>query len=177
MMQTVSNEYATALFMLACENGKKDEYKNALELVNSAFLEMREYVMFLASKSIPLSERLDALEGAFSGKIPEEVLSYLMLLCEKGRIVSFSDSVNEYNKLFDASNHVTNVKVTSATTLSETEKEKLKAKLQVMCKSEVSIEYETDETLLGGITLEMDGKVLDGSIKSRMRDIKDVISK
>ena len=46
-----------------------------------------------------------------------------------------------------------------------------------MFKTAVEIEYMTDSSILGGILIEADGKIIDGSLKARLRDIKEVINK
>ena len=176
-MTEVSKEYGTALFMLACENNKKEEYADALLKLEEVFLETPEYQEFLASPSIPLSERLCAIDNAFSKNIPEEVLSYLKLLCEKGRISCFNDSLKEYTALYDESKKISNAKVVSAVELNEEEKKKVCEKLENMLKTTVEIEYATDPSLLGGILIETEGKVLDGSLRTRLHDIKEVINK
>ena len=66
--------------------------------------------------------------------------------------------------------------VTAEAPLTDEEKEKLKNKLEAMTKSTVSMEYFIDESLLGGLIAEIDGKVLDGSLRKRLHDIKEVIN-
>ena len=175
-MTEIGKEYGTALFMLACEQDKKEEYAAALDELKRDFDENPDYIVFLSSLSIPLSERLGAIEKAFSGKIPEDVVSYVQLLCEKGRISFFYESAEEYGKLLDESMKVSKAKVVSAAELSEEEKKALKEKLENMNKTSVEMEYSVDEALIGGIIVEIDGKVMDGSLRSRLRDIKDVIN-
>lgn len=175
-MTQISKEYAAALFMLACEKEKQEEYGTALKMLKDAFLENPDYLVFLGSRSIPLSERLDAIEKAFHEHLPEDVVSFLKLLCEKGRVNYFSDAVEEYKNLLDASKRVSNAKVTSAVSLTDEEKEKLGQKLKTISNTTVQMEYVIDPSLLGGIIVEMDGKVLDGSLKNRLRDIKEVMN-
>ena len=175
-MAEISREYAEALFMLAAESNKADEYGEALGLLENAFCENPEYILFLSSRSIPQSERIGAIDEAFSDKLPEEVVSYLKLLCEKGRIPYFSESVCEYKKLLDASKRVTTAKVTSAVELTEEEKIRLTEKLEKNSGCKVSMEYFIDESLLGGMIVETDGKVIDGSLRTRLRNIKEVIN-
>ncbi|MBE7053348.1 MAG: ATP synthase F1 subunit delta [Ruminococcaceae bacterium] len=174
-MNQISREYATALFMLACEKDVKKDYADVLNFLKDEFTKEEDYIPFLASKSIKLSERLGAIETAFSGKIPQDVVSYLMLLCEKGRINIFLESVDIYNELLDLSMHTANAKVTSAVSLTDDEKLSLKKKLETITKKSVDIEYFIDESLIGGIVVEIDGKIIDGSVKNSLRDIKDVI--
>ena len=40
----------------------------------------------------------------------------------------------------------------------------------------MNLEYSVDETLLGGLIVELDGKIMDGSVKNRLREIKEVIN-
>ena len=76
-MAEISKEYGAAIFMLACEENAKKEYGKALQETKNAFSENPDYMEFLASPSIPMSERLSALESAFLEKVPENVLSFL----------------------------------------------------------------------------------------------------
>ena len=175
-MTDVGKEYGAALFMLACEAGKKREYATALNMIRECFKEHSDYPVFLSSPSVPLSKRLSAIEAAFAGRLPEQVLSFLMLLCEKGRIDCFSVSADEYNALLDHSEHISNAKVTSAEPLTAAEKTKLRKKLESVYKGEVHIEYFTDKDLLGGLVVEVDGSIMDGSLRQRLRDVKDVMN-
>ena len=46
-----------------------------------------------------------------------------------------------------------------------------------MLNSAVEAEYEIDGSIIGGVIIEADGKVFDGSIRSRLRDVKDVMNR
>lgn len=175
-MSDIGKEYGAALFMLACEAGEKKNYANALKTVWECFCETPEYPVFLASPSVSQNERIKAIEAAFAARIPEHVLSFLMLLCEKGRMSCFESAMLEYNALLDASEHIFNAKVISAAPLTDAEKEKLKKKLETVYHGTVHMTYEVDPSLLGGLIVDVDGKILDGSLRQRLRDVKDVIS-
>ena len=79
-------------------------------------------------------------------------------------------------KLFYISQRVINAKVTSAVALTDTEKAKLIRKMEDTHKGKVQAEYLVDKELLGGMTLEIDGRILDGSLCHRLREIKDVMN-
>ncbi len=174
-MADIGKEYGTALFMLAREKDAEEQYFQALELLKTSFENEPGYTEFLASPSINLAERISAIESAFEGKIPEDVLSYLCLLCEKGRIPDFMDSHEQYALLLDAFRRVANAVVTSALELTEEEKKALNEKLEKMCGASVKIEYRIDPSIIGGVIVEMDGKTIDGSLRSRLSSVKDVI--
>ena len=175
-MTDIAKEYGTALFMLACEVNEKNGYGEELESVKDTFAEFPEYTELLSSPSIPLGERLELIDRTFSGAVAEHVLSYLKLLCEKGRIQYFSETVEQYKALLDASERVLSVKITSAVELTDAEKQKLVNKLELIEKSKVHAEYSVDATLLGGLIVEVDGKIMDGSLRHRLHDVKEVIN-
>lgn len=174
-MTEISKEYGTALFMLAAENGKQREYDEALSLISTVFAENPEYSDFLASPGVSLEERLSAIDAAFAS-LPEDVMSYLKLLCERGRIGGLNESIKEYKQLLAASEHVSTAFVTSAVELTEEEISALKKKLEAYCHSTVSMEFSIDPSLLGGLIVEIDGRVFDGSVRHHLNEVKDVIS-
>ena len=175
-MTEIIKEYSTALFMLASENGEQKEYAGLLGEIKDIFLKNPNYLTLLSSPSIPVTERLLAIDEVFKDKLPEYLLSYLKLLCEKGRIGEFIESVAEYNALLNASERVFLVKVTSAKELTDEEKSKLIQKLENLQRGTVEAEYSVDSTLLGGMIVEIDGKVMDGSLRRRLQDVKEVIN-
>lgn len=177
VMNELSKEYGTAIFALACEENAKKEYARALEDVRKVFEEQPEYLHLISSPSIPLSERLTAIETAFATKVPENVLSYLQLMCQKGRIMLFLESIEHFNELFDASEQITTAKVTSAIPLTDEEKRKLSEKLERIYKKSIILDCFIDEAMLGGLIVEIDGNILDGSLRQRLREVKEVMNK
>lgn len=174
-MADVSKEYAEALFAVACESGAENDVMTALDGVLCAFDENPEYAELLASPGISLGERLGAIETTFGRSVPECVLSYLMLLCEKGRIAIFRESVGEYRNLLNIRNSLNTAKVISAIELSKSEKQALKEKLEKISGSTVELDCVIDPDILGGVIVEMNGRVIDGSLRHRLREVKEVI--
>ena len=175
-MTEISNDYAVALFSLALENGQKKEYGTALEHISAMLCENPEYLDFLASPHIPATERCEAVEKAFGDSLPEQVMSFLQLLCEKGKISIFEDCVASYKKLLDESEKIALAKITSATELTDAEKDELVQKLEKKTGRKVTLDCCVDSAIMGGIIVEIDGKIIDGSVRARLADVKDVIS-
>ena len=174
-MNEIGKEYGDALFMLALEEDRAKEYGDSLQAIQAAFLENPEYSQLLASPDVSLRERIAVIDAVFAKSVPQQVLSFVKLLCEKGRISCFEASYEEYMALFYASQRVINAKITSAVTLTDTEKAKLIRKLEDTHKGKVQAEYLVDKELLGCMIVEIDGRILDGSLRHRLREIKDVM--
>jgi len=176
-MSDIATEYAKALFMLAAEKECKEEYKNALETVSAIFDENPAYAEFLSTFAIPLNERLDAIETAFSNSVPRDIVSFLKILCEKKHIMEFTECAKQYIEMYNELSHVSNAKVISAVELSEKEKTALKEKLEKTSGCAMIIEYTVDPSILGGLIVEADGKIMDSSLKKQLKDVKDVIQR
>lgn len=176
-MNDMTREYAEALFALACEENSAEEYSKALGTIAEVMHENPQYMDFLVCPGIPVTERLGALEEAFSGRIPDYVLHFMQLLCEKGRIRLFDGCVREYNMLLDASHHVAVARVTSAVELTAPEKERITAKLEKITGKSVALECYTDPAIMGGVVIETEGRAIDGSLRRHLHEVKDVIGR
>lgn len=176
-MSQVKVEYAQALFMLAMEKECVESFEKALDEIADAFEKEPRYMQFLSSPGIALSERLSAIESAFGTAYPREIVSFLKLLCERRHIEELVECVCEYKRLANEISKVSEAKVISAVELTDTEKEALKQKLEKMSGHKVMLDLTVDKSILGGIIVEIDGKVMDNSLKKHLKDVKDVISK
>lgn len=174
-MSEVAKEYGAALYMVAAESEQTDAFAKALSIIGKAFAENPDYPILLASPNIPMDERLGQIEQAFGGAVEQEVVSFLQLLCQKGHIHDFEAAAEEYRALWQAATRVCDAVVTSAVPLNETQQQKLLEKLEQTSHRTVRAVYRVDPSVMGGVIVEMDGKVLDGSLRQRLREIKDVM--
>ncbi len=174
-MGQIEKEYAAALFMLAAESGCEREISESLAQVSSVFSENPEYTEFLSSPSVPGKERVHSLEQALGAYVPEYVLSFLSLLCERRRIGGFEGCREEYDKLLREAEKRSTAFVTSAAELTEVQKADLKDRLEKLSGQSVDMEFSVDTELIGGIVVKLDDKLFDGSLKKRLQEIKETI--
>lgn len=175
-MTTTSKDYADALFSLAVEEGTLEEMLPALRLVKDTLAGDQEAVDMLASPAIPKDERIAVIDAAFAGNLPEHVLSFLKVLCGNGYIRCLNECVDEFEELYRAAKNLSTAYVTSAVPLTEADCAALKAKLEKRLHRSITLECSVDASLLGGLVVRVDGKVLDGSIRHRLDEIKEVMN-
>ncbi len=175
-MKEIAKQYAEALFAIACEEANEDAVMAALDNVAAAFDQAPEYMELLTSPGIPLTERTALIDKTFGGRIPETVLSLVGLMCEKGRLRLFSFCRDEYRRLLHVRRAVVTAKVTSAVPLTKGEQAALIRQLQKKNGGTVRLSCEIDPSIMGGVIVEMEGTVIDGSLRRRLRDAKEVMS-
>ena len=67
--------------------------------------------------------------------------------------------------------------MSSAVALTEREKTELKEKLEKRLGRTIRLECAIDPSLLGGLLVQVDGRVIDGSLKHRLHEIKEVMNR
>ena len=175
-MISTSNDFAAALFMLAMEENKLDEFQSDLLKVKDAFDENPDYVLLLSSPGIPKYERIAAIDKAFGEDLSEHVVSFIKVLCEHGKVTEIGECIKVFRELKKQAENRVTARVRSAVALDEDQVSRLKAILEKKLGSQVKIKQIIDKKVLGGVKIEFEDKVIDGSVKKQLHDIKEVIS-
>ncbi len=167
--------YGEALFSLAEEEKQIHEYIAALENVADIFRENPLYTELLSCPSIAVSERLSMLDTALSGNFPEHIISFLMLLCERGELNLINNCIRHFLALVNADR--IEFTVTSAVQLTDDEQLRLAQVLANKYGKQVILTCKTDNKILGGLIIKSDGIIIDGSLRKSLHEMKRVIEK
>lgn len=175
MRNKISLEYAEALFTLACEENLAEEYLSNLQFVKEAINSQEDFLLLLRSPSLSFEEKAGVIDSVFGNILREHTLSFLKLLCQKGRIELLPLCIEDFEKLYNELNRVVVAEVTSAVPLTSEEKEGLKLNLEKKTGHRVQLLCQVDENILGGIIVRTEDYVLDGSLKEKIHRVKEVI--
>jgi len=175
-MSGSGKEYAIALYELAREGNVVSEVGDGLHFISKTIDLTPEYRTFLEAPGIPLEDRLNSIDEAFKGEVADLVVSFLGVLTSHGAINRLEDCIKEYDILFNLAAKRSVAYVTSAVELTDKEKAKLKDKLIKISGNEIEMRYRVDPQLLGGVIVDMDGTSFDGSIRRRLKNMKEVMS-
>lgn len=176
-MTQTNKEYATALFSLATENNAVDEYEQSLLEIGNIFNENPDYIKVLESPAIPLSERIAFIDKAFESTYTEYLVSFIKVLCENGHIAQIVSCIESFCDLVRIYKNRTIATVYYVEPLTEEQKTALIEKLQKISGKVIEPEFIKDESLIGGIKVQIDDKIMDGSIKNRLNKAKGEMNK
>lgn len=174
-MTETTKEYAVALFTLATETNQAQDFSEQLVKIGNVIEENPDYIKFLDSPAIPLSERLLAIDKAFEN-YPEYIISFLKILIENRRITHLQGCIKEFNELLKLSENRAVATVYYVEPLNDQQKDALIEKLCKVSGKNVEATYIQDKSLIGGIKVVLDDKTIDGSIAHRLNKTKGVIS-
>lgn len=168
MAESVAVTYGGPLFELACETSLQGQILEDLETLDAVFSENPDFFRLLCAPVVPVGERIALVRDTLSGKFEEYTLNFLSLLIEKLRIGEFGAIAKEYRRLHHEYYGIQEVTVRSALPIAQPLQEKLEAALERLTRKKVIVRYVSDPSLLGGVLIETEGSVLDGSIRERL---------
>ena len=175
-MNAGGKEYAMALFSIALENEKTDQVFSDLGFIGKLLRENPGYIDYLTDPGIPRSERAESLEKIFEDEVCEDVLSLTGVLFDHGDMRSIFSVIDEYNGLYENYRKLAVAVITSAVELTEDQKTRLIRKLEASTGKTIKAEYHIDPDLIGGISVTVDGRYYDGSVRHNLSNLKEVIS-
>ena len=175
-MTETSRSYADALFPLAVEAGSVRETLDALKIARDELYHTEGALDLLASPAIPKDERLAVIEKVFSDTLPQHVVSLVCVRCANGVIRELDDTVNAFAELHDAAMKLSTARVVSAVALSPVQQAELTAQLAKQLGRTIRLECEVDASIMGGMIVYVDGKVIDGSLRHKLQQIKEVMN-
>lgn len=175
-MTKTARIYGDSLYDLALEEGLDTQMCEEVEAVRTIFKENPDYLKLLAEPSIAKEERIGLIDQAFKGQVQTYLVNFVKLLCERGLLIEYAGCAEEFRRRYDQDHGIVSAVVTSALALDEVQKTALLSKLEQISKKTVRLTTRTDPSLIGGLKVELDGKLMDGTVKERLSGISRRIS-
>ena len=174
---SLSRRYSKALFELAQESGQEESIGAELErflatltesplravLSNPAFdLEIRKKILLEVGIKLQLSAATE---------------HFLALLLDRERLTFVPSIVGSYRHLLNQAKGRVEAKVVAARPLGSTVIEQLRDSLRRLSGKEVILQEHGDPELIGGLVVEFEGKIYDGSVRTQLEKMKQRIAR
>jgi ATP synthase F1 delta subunit len=174
-MAEAARVYAEALFEVAKEKGKLDAIRDELSQFADALDGDRELQVFFFSPYFSTAEKVAGLVRAVSDADPE-LLNFLELLIEKGRVQEVFRIRRRLDELWKQENRRLDVTVTSAVELDAAVVEKVGEEIERQTGQKVELAGRVDDEIIGGIVLQVGNMVLDASIRARLDKLRKSVA-
>lgn len=173
---TIARIYADALMQAAEERGERKIVREELESLARLLDEDEQFRIFLEAPQVDRSEKKRVIEKLFGEKLAATTLHFLYVLLDKNRQYLVRRVARQYGRLDDEREGISEATVTSAVPLSDQLRREIQATLEEALGTRLALTLEVDPGLLGGIVVRYEDKVLDGSIKKRLEDLREKTS-
>ena len=172
---TVDMTYGSALYQAAVESGNEKLIVEEAQALASVMKNNPELIVLLSNPTVSPKEKKELVQKVFEGRICHELLNLLYILVDKRRTRQFGEIIKTFISLMDKSHGASYGKIFSVQPLSATRIKDFEEETSKLLKSNVSLENEIDTSLIGGVKIFVDGKVLDASLKTRLQDLGNTI--
>ncbi|MHC4830793.1 MAG: ATP synthase F1 subunit delta [Planctomycetota bacterium] len=171
---TLARRYARALLANEIDSGDLDEIEAGLYGVAEAYEGSDELKLFLGSPSFGRAQKKEAITKLFGEKINASTLRFLLVLIEKKRFSEVAGIAREFDLAADEAQGIAKVTVTSFRPLKAAQRKKLEAQLMAFTqRPKIVLDERVDETLLGGLKVQIGDDVLDGTVRGRLERLHE----
>ena len=192
MARLVSKIYGEALYDFARDNKQLEKmYEEARDIID-VFTSTNDIEDFLLNPKITTDEKVKFIKDLFINKIwsgpnkdevsffkidvkkggDPKILDFISIVIKKGRAKEIVNILKHFSHLTLNNKNIGEAYVMTASELSDEKKSKLEDKLIKATKYEkFIIDYKIDKSLIAGVKIKIDDKVLDKTYKTKMFDI------
>jgi len=173
-LSTIARPYAKALFELARDTGKFDDWSGRLEFW-SAVVSHPDMASRLEAPGFTHQDRAAMLEKV-DDQMDEEAKSFVRLLAENNRLGSMADIHGIFEELRAEAEGEIEATVTTAFALSDSQRQSIIDALGKRLDRKVRLVETIDDSLIGGAIIRAGDLVIDGSLNGRINNMANAVS-
>ena len=169
----VASVYAKALIDAMEKKGATEQVVAELSsLVSDVLARFPQFQSVIDSPRLSPTEKDQLIERVFGSLASDDLKIFLKVLSDRGRLDCLREVSIEARRLLNELRNRTAVEVTTAKPLTDDERNSLVHELQLKLSCEIHLQQKVDEDILGGIVVRVGDKVIDGSVRNRLREMR-----
>jgi F-type H+-transporting ATPase subunit delta len=168
----VARNYAEALYALGQRHDAVVPYGVLLDAVAGAVATEPRLHAVLQSPRVPKARKKQLLRSALGALAPEPFVRFLESVVQRGRQGILSEMSAEYEMLVDRHLNRVHAGVTTAHDVDPELARAIAVSLSAVVGKEVFPHFRTDPRLLGGLIVRVGDRVLDGSLRRRLLQLR-----
>ena len=179
MAKLVTGTYGEALYELAVEEKKEKEFLDEVTSLIGILKDNPDFSAMMNHPKLLKEEKTEALEKVMRGRFCDELTGFMLLVLAKDRYSEIDGILDFFVSRMKEHLKIGTAYVKSAVALKDSQKKEIEQKMLATTGYEtMEINYETDESLIGGLIIRIGDRVVDSSISSKLekltRSLQDV---
>ena len=167
-IEQVSEIYAKAIFDLAKDTSAVDDIGEDLQQISLCIDDDKEFAEFLASPSISTSAKMQVVTKIFDGKVNELTMNMLMVMAQRDRLELLRTVYSSYKSMQDDISGRIYGTITTAYQLDDSAMESVRVEVSTALSKDITLKYKVDPSIIGGMTLQIGTRFIDGSIQNKL---------
>ena len=169
----IPRRYAKALYKFALEHGSTQAVYDEMKEVIGAFEQNPALQKTLANPFVSDADKAALLKAAAGSKVENDYLGFIKMLLEMRREEFMHLIALAYRDLYRRENKISQVRITTAVVLPETEMAKLHTMVEKAFPGR-KLEYSdgVDADLIGGFVIDVDDARMDASISNEIEQLR-----
>lgn len=172
----IARRYAEALFSLASEQRVVDQIESEYRQVITDIVAVPEVSRFLAHPLVPREKKNRLIDQAFP-ELSVYLRNLMRLLIRNGREDYLEPIFEQFLSFRAEEEGVIRVQVVTAQEFSSEDRGRLTDRLAKALGRRVELVERLDSDLLGGVRLEVDGRVIDGTLRAKLEGLLAVLER
>jgi F-type H+-transporting ATPase subunit delta len=168
----IVSAYAQSLFGLASAEEMTDRVEEELHELERLYQANPEMKEFINNPTIRAEGKKDALVELLGDKLSRITLNHMYLLVDQERGRMLPKVAEEFYRLASEARAKVTAEVVTAVPIADSTREQLGETLRRMTKKDVYLRARVDDSILGGAIVRVGDKVLDGSVRSKLNQLK-----
>ena len=170
----ISVRYARALFQLAQEQGcEKVIYDGLTHFVHNYLLAIAQFNEVLADPVVSKEEKVKLVEMAVGEPIHDTLKQFIAFVTDQKREDKMFFIAVKYLEMYRTKHSILSTHVTTATELSESSYEKIKAFIKQTFDADAEIDVKIDPSIIGGFILDIEHTRMDASVAGQLNALKN----
>lgn len=168
----VLRRYAQALLELATTAGAVERVQRDLNALAAKIQADETLALKLESPRVTRAQKRELLANALGAGQRDLVRSTVLLLVDKGRASLVPELASVFDEAAREAAGQAKAQVTSATPLEPALRDKLVERLSAASGLKITLEERVDAELLGGLRVVIGSRMIDGSVKRRLEELR-----
>ena len=171
-IKDIADQYAKAIFELASEQDQLDDVLHDLETIQKLITEIPSFVTVVTASDLAITDRDQLLQTLTKGAA-ESIQNLIQLLARNDRFDILSMVIDQFVSHYNEVKGIVDVKVTTAVALDDQRLDKLANVFAAKTGAkQVNIENVVDNSILGGVILQSQSILIDGSLQTKIAKMK-----
>lgn len=171
--ETVARRYAGALADVVLNGGDKQLIQSELEMFGKMIRDNQELAEVFQNPAIQHYSKEKVLESLIERSKPSKTTAnFLRILLRNNRLTDITQINEKFESVLSERSGIVTAQVTSARPLGDKEKSELQANLTKMTGKQITLDFKTDENLIGGVVTRIGSTVYDGSVRTQLDNLR-----